>query len=295
LAAVTALGVAGCGGDTAQTTCGAGTMLSDDQCVPVVVGPSGDGGGGADGGAGQAGSDTGAPASVGWVLFGQMFEGTPDAIGWAAAAFVRVEGIAGACQVLADDGTCRLMDCPAPVSAPAQSLDAGTVRVIAEQTIELVRGTDGTYSPPEVVGEVWTPGQTITVGWDGMSGDPPALSTSLEGPGPVRLVSPVAGATITVDPSQGIPVTWQGGTVGYVDVQVAAQTGPSRSVSCRWPVSTGQGTVPASVLSGMSPGSYQLQFTASESITRSVGAWGFTVAASLAPSTVNLTLAAGTP
>jgi hypothetical protein len=294
LAAFAALVLGGCGGDT-DTTCGAGTMLEGDQCVPAVVGPSGDGGGGAGGGAGQAGSDTGAPSSVGWVLFGQMFEGTPNAIGWATAAFVRVEGIAGACQILSDDGTCRLMDCPAPVSAPTQSLDAGTVRVIAEQTIELARGTDGTYSPPAVVGDVWVPGQTITVDWDGMNEDPPALSTSLEGPGPVRLVSPVAGSTITVDPNQGIPVTWQGGTVGYVDVNVPAETGQSRSFSCRWPVSDGQGTVPASVLSGLSPGNYQLAFAASASIWRSVGAWGFTVAASSFPSTVNLTLAAGAP
>jgi hypothetical protein len=236
--AMAALAFAACGGETSGATAGA---------------PA-DGSGGAGGGAGT-------PTSVGWVLFGQMFEDTPPAIGWATAAFVRLSSVVGSCRTLADDGICRLTDCPEPVTTPTPSLDAGTVRVIGEQTIELARGANGAYTPPSITGAIWTPGQSVTAEWDGTNGDPPALSTLLEGPGPVRLAM---GPTVTVDPNQGLVVAWQG-------------------------------TVPASVLSGMPLGSHEFQATASTSIIRSAGVWSFTVGASSYAGTVSLSLAPSAP
>jgi predicted phage tail protein len=84
--------------------------------------------------------------------------------------------------------------------------------------------------------------------------------------------------------------------LGYLQVSLQLVAGGTRSFSCRWAVSDGTRTVPASILSGLPLGSYQLSVNAvSSSGTQPAGAWSFTVSAMSQAGTINVTLAPSTP
>jgi hypothetical protein len=187
------------------------------------------------------------------------------------------------------DSDCVLVRCQPSdggSSAATPTIDAGNVTVTGAQTITLERET-GYYWWSE--GTLFDPGQTIAVEIQGNHRDPPPFATKIVGPGSVTVLSPT-GSSITADRAQGITFGWTPTTGDYVVVGTTDRLGATVDVTCVWPMSAGQGVVPASVLGTLAPGFTAFSVESESLVDQRVGHWLFAVGAFVQSAIVNITL-----
>jgi hypothetical protein len=123
--------------------------------------------------------------------------------------------------------------------------------------LALTPAAGGTYADDDENAALWTGGgQRLTMTAQGAVA--PAFSRSLVAPASVSLVAPsvVEGPgldTLTVLRNQDLSFSWTGGTVGNVTLTLFSLISEDVSASCTFPVSSGAGTMPASLLAHFPP------------------------------------------
>jgi hypothetical protein len=241
-----------------------------------------------------------APYSWGYVTMSQHVGGSLGDYGLASAKFHEFATLAS-CPTVVDENDCQAVAC-GPGDSPSFmspiGLDAGEVVVVGQRELELTRIEDGSYLGATVLEPIWTPGQMIQISVQGANGNPPPFSTAVEGPSSITLTSPAAGASISVDPAQGLAISWEGGPFGTVTVGAGSTSGPSRSLWCRWPIADHGRTVPPAVLAALSPGDYELEVradTATDSYEQVLGHWVFSAGAMTDAVSIPITLAPSSP
>jgi hypothetical protein len=145
------------------------------------------------------------------------------------------------------------------------------VTVHAKQTVSLILGSSGAYdSSTPTPNQLFDPGQTITIDVAGHYGDPPAFHLALSAPGGTTLTSP-SGRAIVVDRTLGITFTW---SPTYGDLVMLTIGGAGEEdLQCEWPMTDGQGLVPASLLSGLTQGVVPVQLLSGSRISQEQGRW----------------------
>jgi hypothetical protein len=224
------------------------------------------------------GVSEGSTRSTGYVWIGQ-YATDPSSPGFLVMANFRRDSAGITCTTAAE-ADCNFYQCPALDAAsdtPVPDLEAGTVTVVAEQTVSLVRQSGGAYPLVWSPGTLFSPGQAITVDIPGNQGDPPPFAATLAGPGPVTLTSPT-GSGILVDRAQGITFNWTAASGQYVVVAVGSSPNAG-NVSCQWPMADGQGLLPASLLQALPPGITSVDVQTTSFVDRDIGKWRLFVSA----------------
>lgn len=157
-------------------------------------------------------------------------------------------------------GPCTVLVFPATATAAADAgLDPGNTSAGAITItggafpLTLTPAAGGTYSHDDESAALWTGGgQSFTFTAQGSTA--PAFSRSLVAPASATLVAPtVVGGPgldrLTVSRTQDLSFSWTGGTVGNVIFTLISVTPEDVYASCTFPVGSGAGTMPASLLS----------------------------------------------
>jgi hypothetical protein len=214
----------------------------------------------------------------------------------ASASFMRYTGPTAPCQTLAADEACEATECPAEVFSTGYCANCrfgGTITVSGAQTVQIDGPTDdcskappNSYLPASTSGVFWNPGQQIAIDVPGSNGDPPPFSATLSGPGRITLTQP-SGTTWLLDHTVDTTLTWTGDDTGEVHVenyfdisQISA--GPTRYLSCHWPITAGQGSISSSVLSALPKGAANLSVEVRSTTRQTSGVWELNVMATQA-------------
>jgi hypothetical protein len=116
--------------------------------------------------------------------------------------------------------------------------------------------TPGGYGYNTVSGSVafFTGGETVKFAAPGNAKGAPAFDTTLSAPSSVTITSPVfdSQGRVTVGGGQNLTVKWSGATAGEVATQISSGTSAKSAIArCAFPTASGQGVVPASVISAV--------------------------------------------
>jgi hypothetical protein len=224
--------------------------------------------------------DSNETASEGQVELVQESVGTPAAEGKATAWFDHSERIRS-CSAIVTDQACSLFPCPPPAPAADEpSLPAGTVSISAMRGfLGLSQGPDRRYADVDYSGTVPLWGmeledkpelRKITVEIAGSYRGAPPFAYVLEGPLPIVLTDPPTPAPpeghtallpaipITVVRSEGLSLTWEGGSTGFVEVVSTVNAQQPNRLVCRWPVEELSQTISPNMLAGLSAGAAEL-------------------------------------
>lgn len=212
----------------------------------------GDGSAGNDG---SAGGDASLPTKFGSVFIqsytAMQPPGTTIHGGSAAATFLTTAGPCTRSMM----GMCEIDSCSGGSGTAAS---AGTVTISgAMQPISMMPGTDHTYTALSTQTALFAGGDNLTFAASGA--DVPAFSQMLTAPGRVTITAPVkpSGGTLTVMRAQDLTVSWSGGgSTGEVLVALlpGSATSGAMTLYCRFPASSGQGSVPALALQHLQGG-----------------------------------------
>jgi hypothetical protein len=217
--------------------------------------------------------------SEGQVEIVQEMVGKLVSEGKVRAGFYRSEQIPDCGPTSADQG-CSLFPCPPPAPAEDEpSLPAGNVSIATKRGfVQLTQGPNGCYADVRFEGVVplWgseneTEGLSkITVDITGKYRSAPPLVHVFEGPGPILLTDPPMPETteneanqlpvipISLVRSEGLALTWEGGTTGFVEVVSTIDAQQPNRIVCRWPVEELSHRVPPNMLAGLSAGQADL-------------------------------------
>ena len=265
-----------------------GTGIAIVACSGSATGvdPSGGSSGGSSGtsGEGSSGGSSGSSGSSGdldgsvtpketkvgtiTIVSNKYLIGTTSVeLGTASGSFYRLPPNAGStgtpCST-STQGACEVTTC----TFNGGTTDAGTVPVTytsagtATVSGVLVNNgsmtlTPGAYGYQTVSGSVafFTGGETVRVRAPGLPGGAPAFDLTQTAPSGVTVTSPTFNtqARVVVGSGQALNVAWSGSSASDVVVQMAAgTTAKSAQARCAFASGSGNGTIPATVLTAMS-------------------------------------------
>lgn len=265
-------------GDTATSDTATGDTGSGDSMAPVD-GSSGDAS--TDGATSDEGPPTDAAASVqlGFVTVTQQTinaGGTPMTYAAHSANFQMNTGTGG-CRVRTEL-ECVITTCPMGSTAPMQvSAGAITISGGTGAPIMLTPGANGAYMPSQVMAARWAPMDSVMV--SGAGATVPAFTAMVNFPAQVTLTQPMVTPTTTVRIPRSASYSFRWDTTvttGNMRVLIATAgtDGSSTGVECAFPLITGSGTVPVTVLSDLPAGSGALLLSALSETTVNAGTDG---------------------
>ena len=165
-------------------------------------------------------------------------------------------------------------------NAPAIA-SAGTLSVTGG-AMPLMQSPDGSGAYPivRVSSPLWAGGESLSVSASG--GEVPPFATTLIAPGEMTVTSPAwpAGGPTTIARADDLALAWNGSGVGVVDVGLVGGSTATQAaeIHCRFPLSAGQGVVPAAMLANLPAGSSgALLIFAMTPTTLTEGAWSVDV------------------
>jgi hypothetical protein len=138
---------------------------------------------------------------------------------------------------------------PPPPDQPA-SPSASDITISDAQTIVLSPGAKGTYAPQTGQTALFAAGDDVNVTAKGA--EIPAFTTTLKAPSIISLTAPAwpqAGTALDIDHTADLPLTWDNGATGTVQVMISSAADKKSSVTiCKFSADAGQGTVTAATL-----------------------------------------------
>ncbi len=144
--------------------------------------------------------------------------------------------------------------------------------------------TPGGYGYQTVSGSVafFKGGESVTVSAPGNPKGAPAFDVKLTAPASIVVTAPSfdAQSRVSVASGQSLPVAWQNAKGGEVAVQISAGTSAKSAIArCAFPAASGQGAVPASVLSavGAVGGQTSITVSAESRAVKAPDGWDITV------------------
>lgn len=189
-----------------------------------------------------------------------------------------------------NDAQCMSMtmgSCAASILGPRPNppaiAAAGTISVTGG-AMPLMQSPDGSGAYPivRVSSPLWMTagGESLSVSATG--GEVPAFATTLIAPGEMTVTSPAwpAGGPTTIARAADLTLAWNGSGVGVVDVGLVGGSAATQAaeIHCRFPLSAGQGVVPAAMLANLPAGSSgALLMFAMTPTTLTEGAWSVDV------------------
>jgi hypothetical protein len=219
------------------------------RCAALVLLLAGCDGTTEDDGGGSGSGGNGALTNAGMLSFFSIApsETQPDGFDMAWGRFW--EGHPPPCFPYQQQGCQALAACiPPPEAGLAEG--AGAIELHAQREVTLLP-PDYEWSGEE---RSWGPLGSIAFDANGDPGGPPAFSAELLAPSYPLLTQPEPpepGATLTLDRSQALEVTWSEAEQGDVLLLVTSVHRALEGFACRW--QGGFGSVPASFMSYLSP------------------------------------------
>jgi hypothetical protein len=184
-------------------------------------------------------------------------------------------------------GACVSTLCDAPPSkgcrpAPGKPPNAGAITVTgARAPLSFAPTSSGPYTVYSSASALWVGGNTLTI--DAAGGDVPAFKGTLTAPSPVTITSPAATNPVVIDRTRDFAVAWAGGGAGQVVLTLTTtppKAGqPRTSVTCRFPVASGQGAAPAAALATLPAGDGHLGLVVGADTELKAGNWPVTLSA----------------
>jgi hypothetical protein len=254
--------------------------------------------GGVTSGAPEGESTTGGPPT-GYVSFtqcsGGMCSEQPQFVldaAFASAGFAQQTSVALASVALATSGACAAYDAYGGSSAGSAStspiVSAGTLTLSGDPmgTGVTVTPGDGPANPDFYAYDgdamLFSAGQTLTVSASGAT--VPAFGPeSIVAPALPVLVAPVAvSGFYRIPTSADFVVQWTGGQAGGTFTFSAVGADGAQYLSCQWPASLGQGTIPRAILApfaGTSNDGASIQYQQQVSTTFTAGEYTIRVTA----------------
>lgn len=229
--------------------------------IPLILlaacGGGGNKGGDGDASVGGDGDGSATPDASSPTYFGSVFiqsytaknaQGAAIQGGSASATFLMSSG---ACA-RAFMGPCEVDTCS---GAAQTNVSAGTIQIFgATKAISLAPAADHTYAMQNSTTALFGAGDTLT--FVAAGADVPAFTRSVTAPNKITITAPVqpGGPTLTVNRSSDLAVAWTGGGSGQVLVALLSGADTGTSAYCRFPSSSGQGSVPTQVLQRLQGG-----------------------------------------
>ncbi|WP_394834824.1 hypothetical protein LVJ94_50840 [Pendulispora rubella] len=183
------------------------------------------------------------------------------------------------------EGSCIISRCqpftqedfarPTPVPVPA---NAGTIE-IRRSNSDKVLVLDPIRGGLTESGSIWSGGEDIFIKASGDPAGVPAFETTLKAPSMITVSVPgqTGGKDVRIPRSKDLDVTWtrEGAAFGTVKLVLGGSArGDMSNVACTYPVESGAGKVPASVLGSLAAGNGGLRFDLTEERTVEIdGGW----------------------
>jgi hypothetical protein len=178
-------------------------------------------------------------------------------------------------------GACSVGQCSFAISASAPT--AGEI-VISGGSTEIAMSPDagGSYALSDVPGTLFTGGESLTFVASG--GEVPGFSGTIVAPTPLELAEPQLpdSPTTAVTLVRGAPLTvaWTGTSSGVMRVQLARQPRDvATTVTCRFDVAAGTGTVPADLIAQLPTGTGAIVFSQLSASDVTAGEWTVSIEA----------------
>jgi hypothetical protein len=167
-----------------------------------------------------------------------------------------------------------VLECP---TGPAALASAGTLAIDgAAQPVSLAPNDDNSYTRLTSDAPLYAGGETLAFSASG--GDVPAFSESVTAPGKAQITLPAKPAQyLDVDKTTGMRITWTGGGSGFLQLALFAGTTTTLSVSCRFPIASGQGNVSPVVLGSLPAGQGGFTIAAVAETEVDAGDWAITL------------------
>jgi hypothetical protein len=133
-------------------------------------------------------------------------------------------------------------------------ISAGTIVVSGGiDTVTLTPAADGTYAAVNVQKKrLFAGGETLRVVASGDAAGVPAFSAQVTAPPRDLLVQSPATASVAVDRSRDLSVSWQSRAGATISLYLSDATS-EHEVSCQFPSEQGTASIPASLLGGLTP------------------------------------------